>query len=133
MDLAAAAADGISFFTHKATESTNVTHGSFGTAVARARDAGIPFVGAYFVPRTPGNGGAGSIAAQVDFFLSYVDGHAGWWRDFDGWFFQVDLEHWGYDNVAPAYGVLGAEGVRHLTGRAALLYAPAWSYGNSIG
>lgn len=110
MEIATAAADGIVFFTHKASEGTSYRDPYFGEALARAKAAGIPFLGAYHVVRTPGNGSlltrpAGSIPEQVDYHLDYVDAKAPWWRDFRGWIWQCDLEKWSedgvrYDNVA---------------------------------
>ncbi len=133
MDLVAARAAGIDFFTHKATEGTRTRHKRFGEALRRARDAGIPVLGAYGIPRTPGNGGHGSDSAQVDYFLSYVDQQAPWWRDWPHWFWQVDLEHWEYDKVAPAHGLAWCDMLTRRTGRRVVLYAPKWAYGNSIG
>jgi hypothetical protein len=43
------------------------------------------------------------------------------------------LEHWSYDQVAPARGVEWCRLLRERTGRAVLLYAPKWAYGNTIG
>ncbi len=133
VDLAAARAAGVDFFTHKATEGTRVTHKRFGEALRRARDAGVPVLGAYGVPRTPGNGSHGSDAAQVDYFLSYVDREVPWWRTWPRWMWQVDLEHWPYDKVAPSHGLAWCERLAALTQRRVVLYAPQWAYGNSIG
>jgi hypothetical protein len=132
MDLKAAKADGISFFTYKATESTNIRHAHFGEALTRARDAGVPFLGAYAVPRTPGNGGAGTIQQQVAFFVDYIKQAAPWLLTHPGGFLQTDLEHWGYDNVAPSYGCQFNELAEKATGLQSILYAPKWAYENSI-
>src|SRR6266704_897411 len=126
MDLAAARADGISFFTHKATEATDTKHIHYREAMYRAQNAGIPFLGAYHVVRT------GDINAQVDYFLAYVNTQTPWWKTFPGWFFQADLEKWPYDAVAPALGVAFAAEVERRTSKRCLLYAPQWAYGNSI-
>jgi hypothetical protein len=138
MDLVATKNDGITFLTHKATEGTSVIHAHYGTVLGRARAAGVEFLGAYGVPRTPGNGGAGTITAQVAYFMAHVNSATPWWRDVPGFFFQCDLEHWSnskgvYDAVAPSYGVQWCDLVRQATGRTVVLYAPAWAYGNSIG
>ncbi|MGC9668944.1 GH25 family lysozyme [Planosporangium sp. 12N6] len=132
MDLTAAARDGISFFTHKATEGTQIRHAHYGDALNRAAAAGIPLVGAYIVVRTPGNNGHGSIQAQVNYFVSYLDAQTPWWRGRREFFVQVDLEHWGYDDVAPQYGVQACGLLRSATGKWVVLYAPRWAYGNSI-
>lgn len=137
MDYAAAYRDGIRMATHKATEGSTVRHAHYGEAMARARTAGIPYLGAYAVVRTPGNGGAGPVAAQVDHLLAYADGATPWWSSHPGWFWQVDLERWSengtvYDAVAPGYGAQMADLLRSRTGRPVLLYAPRWAYGDTI-
>ena len=137
VSLAAAYADGIRMFTHKATEGTRVRHTQFGEAMSRARAVSMPYVGAYIVPRTPGNGGHGTVAAQVKYFLDYVSASAPWWREYPGWFWQVDLEHWSnsggvYDAVSPAVGLETCNRLED-TGWPVVLYAPEWAYGDSIG
>jgi hypothetical protein len=133
VDVAAMVRDGIVFLTHKATEGTKVTHAYYGQTLNQARINGIPFLGAYFVPRTPGNNGHGSIQAQVDFLLAYLDQQTPWWRTRSEFFLQVDLEHWGYDDVAPQYGVQACDLLRSQTGKWVAHYAPRWAYGDSIG
>ena len=128
MDLVSAKAAGVSFFTYKATEGTSTKHIHYGEALKRARDAGIEFLGAYIVPRTPGP----SVSAQVDYFLSYVDAQTPWWRQWPGWFFQVDTEHWSYDAVSPDTGEQVCQALRDRTGRWVIHYAPKWAYGNTI-
>jgi GH25 family lysozyme M1 (1,4-beta-N-acetylmuramidase) len=142
MDLAAAARDGIVFFTHKATEGTSFPDSHYGEALTRAKAAGIPFLGAYHVVRTPGNAQhltkpAGSISAQVDYFLDHVDASTPWWREFRGWFWQCDLESWSdkhgtYDNVAAELGIQWSDLVRERTGRTVLLYASKGMYGDRL-
>jgi GH25 family lysozyme M1 (1,4-beta-N-acetylmuramidase) len=127
MDLAAARADGIDFFTHKATESTNTQHIHYGEVMNRARAAGVPFLGAYHVVRT------GDIMAQVTYFLAYVNAQTPWWSSFPGWFFQGDLEKWSYDAVAASMGPAFCAEVERRTGKRCVLYAPKWAYGDSIG
>lgn len=132
MDVAAMARDGIAFMTHKATEGTRTVHTRYGEALNRARAAGIKAMGAYVVPRTPGNNGHGTVAAQVDYFLSYLDKQTPWWRDASNFFLQVDLEKWPYDAVAPTIGVQMADLLAAKTGKRVILYAPQWAYGNAI-
>jgi hypothetical protein len=127
MDLAAARADGISFFTHKATEANNTQHTHYGDGMNRARAAGIPFLGPYHVVRTL------DVNAQVDYHLAYVNTQTPWWTTHPGWFFQADLEKWSYDAVAPTLGVQFAAEIERRTGRRCILYAPQWAYGDSIG
>jgi hypothetical protein len=132
MDLAAAVRDGITFFTHKATEGTKTRHVRYGEALNRARTAGMAFMGAYMIPRTPGNNGHGSVPAQVNYFLSYLDAQTPWWRTQQEFFIQVDTEHWGYDDVAPQYGAQVCALLRGQTGKWVVHYAPRWAYGDTI-
>lgn len=127
MDMVAAHQAGINFFTHKASEGTSVRHSRFGEAMQRARSAGIPILGAYHVVRSPPN-----AAAEVDYFLSYVNSAAPWWRDFPNWFWQVDLEKWPYDAVPPAEGEQFADIIQQRTGRMAIIYASKGQYGNEL-
>lgn len=127
MDIAAAHRAGIDFFTYKATESTNVKHKHYGEAMNRARNAGIPFLGAYHVVRSNT-----SADAQVDYLLNYVNGATPWWRDFSGWFFQVDLEKWSYDSVAAGKGEEFADILEQRSGRKAVIYASKGQYGDAL-
>jgi hypothetical protein len=133
MDLGAAVRDGITFFSHKATEGTRTQHVHYREALERARSAGMPFVGAYIVVRTPGHNGHGSVQQQVNYFLTYLDTQTPWWRNLPEFFIQVDLEHWGYDDVAPQYGVQACDLLRAQTGKWVAHYAPRWAYGDTIG
>jgi hypothetical protein len=128
MDLASARSAGIDFFTHKATEGVSTKHTHYGEALSRARSAGVPFVGAYHVVRS-----GPSIAAQVDYLLAYVNTATPWWRDHPGWFFQCDLEKWPYDAVPAQRGADFCVALAQRTGKAVLLYAPRWAYGDAIG
>ncbi|MGH8430858.1 MAG: GH25 family lysozyme [Solimonas sp.] len=127
MDIAAAARDGIQFLTHKATEATWTRHVHFGEAMRRARDAGIPILGAYHVVRSPAN-----AAAEVDYCLAYVDAQTPWWRDWPHWFWQVDLEKWPYDSVAASEGEQFADIIEARTGRKAVIYASRGQYGEQL-
>lgn len=127
MDLGAAARDGIVFFTHKATEATGTQHVHYGEAMRRARDAGIPVLGAYHVVRSPAN-----AAREVDYCLSYVDSQTPWWRDWPSWFWQIDLEKWPYDAVAASEGEQFADIIEARTGRKAVIYASRGQYGNEL-
>lgn len=127
MDLNAARRDGIDFFTHKATESTNVKHKHYADAMNRARNAGIPFLGAYHVVRS-----SADLTAQVNYLLAYVNAATPWWKDFDGWFFQVDLEKWTYDDVDAGKGEVFADILEQRSGRKAVIYASKGQYGNAL-
>lgn len=131
--LAAAAREGVRFFTHKITEGTRTVHYHAGEMVRAAQAAGIRLVGVYVVVRTPGNNGHGALAAQVDFALAELDRQLPEWRTIPGFFFQVDVEPWSYDKVRAEAGVELGRLLRQRTGRGVLLYAPRWAYGDTIG
>ncbi|NUT33916.1 MAG: hypothetical protein HOV79_12670 [Hamadaea sp.] len=130
----AASGEGIAFFTHKATEHSpkslfRARH--FGEKLQAARDAGIPFLGAYAVVRTgipeaeQAATAVGHVREHAPFLLEAPSG-------FRGFFWQVDLEHWDYDKVDAALGENMAVELERLTGHRAVLYAPRWAYGDGL-
>lgn len=126
--LRGARAEGIAGFTHKIAEGLNDTEGTHDdTALAAARDAGIEFIGGYLVPRSNA-----SVTAQVDYWLRLADAGEPWWRNFPGWFWQVDLERWSYDNVPASVGIAAAQQLRARTGRWVILYASHGQYGDQL-
>jgi hypothetical protein len=121
--IAAGAREGITFFTHKATEQTPKTvfeHRHFGEKVHAARDAGMPFIGAYVVARTG--------VPETDQAAFLLDPPTGVHR----FFWQVDLEHWEHDKVEAIVGERLAEALELATGHRAVIYAPRWAYGDGI-
>jgi GH25 family lysozyme M1 (1,4-beta-N-acetylmuramidase) len=126
MDLNAAKADGITGFSHKATEGTSVQHTHTGEALSRALNAGMEFIGAYHVVRSV------DVSAQVNYFLSYLDQVASWWRAFPGFFLQVDLELWPYDQVSAATGMAFASALVAAQPKRVITYASRGQYGNSL-
>lgn len=131
MDLNAAVADGITYFTHKATEGGNYRDPYVGEAMRRARASGLKWYGTYFVPRS--NTGI-SMAGQVDHYLKWLDSEVSGWRT-DPRFrvHQVDTEHWGIDKVPASYGVEACALLAKFGGGKQIVhYAPQWSYGNGI-
>jgi GH25 family lysozyme M1 (1,4-beta-N-acetylmuramidase) len=126
MNLDAARRDGITWFTHKATEGTGTRHKHLAEALNRARSAGIEFVGAYHVVRT------GDIAGQVAYMLAYLDLAVPWWREFPGFFLQVDLEKWPYDQVSAATGKAFAAALVKAQPRKVLTYASRGMYGDQL-
>lgn len=120
--------EGIRFFTHKISEGIHVTHVHCGDKLRAAVNAGIPFVGAYVVVRTP----APSVSAQVDYAISELTKQWSGWKSFAGFFWQVDLERWEYDSVAPKHGVEMCRLLESRTGKGVILYAPKWAYGDNI-
>ena len=127
MNLDAAHRAGIEFFTYKATEGVTVKHAHYGECLNRARAAGIEFLGAYIVPRS-----APTVAAQVSYFLDYVNSATPWWTSYPGFFFQVDTEQWKYDSVSARRGADVCAELRRRTNRRVVHYAPSWAYGNTI-
>lgn len=126
--LARAYAEGNRFFTHKIGEGLTDTEGTMDdTALAAARDAGFPFVGGYLIPRSNA-----TPAAQVARWVQLADAGEPWWRTFPGWFWQVDLERWPYDNVPASVGIDCAKRLRDVTGRAVILYASRGQYGDQF-
>lgn len=127
-----AAIDGIYFFTHKITEGTTTTHKNAGRFLKNAKaKGGGKATGFYVVTRTPGNGGNGSIADQVAYAIAAADKQHWEWHTDPKFFWQVDLEHWGYDDVAPIHAIAMANALS-LTGKKVVIYAPKWAYENTI-
>ena len=127
MDLAAAKADGLTWFTHKATEATNTKHIHLADALDRARAAGFEFLGAYHVVRS-----SPSVNEQMAYFLRYLDQAVPWWRAFPGFMLQVDLELWSYDQVSAATGIAFANALQAAQPKRVLTYASRGMYGNSL-
>lgn len=132
--IAAGAAEGIRFFTHKATEETasaTFKHVHFGAQMSAARAAGIPFLGAYVVTRS-----GLPAATQAATAVAYVKESAPWLLlapvGFRRFFWQVDTEIWPYDHVSPIAGALLAEELTAQTGITAVHYASRGMYANTI-
>lgn len=86
---------GLTFFTHKATEGTSITHDRYAARLNAARAAGVPVLGSYHVLRS-----TSPLAAQLTYWVNYLDGHTPWWRSFPYWIMQIDAEKWPYDAVS---------------------------------
>ena len=71
---------GLTFFTHKASEGTTNPDAKYGAHMAAAKAAGVPVLGSYHVLRTPGSGGAGSLAQQLAYWVARQDALTPWWR-----------------------------------------------------
>lgn len=122
---------GLSFVTHKATEADEGDrwfHENFDEVMTRARDQGVPFLGAYVVPRSgpPGPGEEAQIA------IDFVRSHTPWLLDHPGFFWQVDLEHWPYDAVEAGEGDALADELHARTGKPVVIYASHGQYGDSV-
>ena len=123
-----AVAEGIAFATAKVGEGGTYDDPADGGNLAAFRDAGVPLIGGYYVPRTPGD----PVADQVAHCIALADRDEPWWRTFPGWFWQVDLETWGYDNVAASTGIAFGTLLATRTGRVAIMYASHGEYGNRL-
>lgn len=121
-----AKAEGIVFATHKIGEGAGGDDAEDGPALAAFRDAGIEFLGGYHVVRT------GDVVGQVDALLRLADRDVPWWREFPGWFWQVDLEKWPYDHVPAALGIAFGRELRERTCRLVVMYASRGQYGNEL-
>lgn len=122
---------GLSFVTHKATEADDgeiYYHNQFGPVMRTARDQGVPFLGAYVVPRSgdPGPGEEAQIA------IDFVRQEAPWLFDHPGFFWQVDLENWPYDAVSAGEGDALADELQARTGKPVVIYASKGQYGESV-
>ncbi len=124
--LKTAHAQGIVALTHKVGEGTGGDDPLDGPVLANARDAGIPLLGGYHVVRS------GPVGPQVDALIALADRDEPWWRTFPGWFWQVDLEKWPYDQVPAATGIAFAEELRRRTGKVVALYASHGQYGDQL-
>lgn len=121
-------AAGISFITHKSTEmgeSQEFVHTKIGSMLNAAKDAGIPFIGAYVVPRS-----TASAEAQVAAHIRVLDQYVPWWRTFPGFFHQVDLEVWPYDDVPTSVANAIFSLLRTQTKQPVVMYASKGQYGN---
>ena len=135
MDLESARAEGISFFTHKATEGGDWTDPYYREGLERARRAGIPVLGCYhYLWPDPPN----SIEAQIDFWMSYVEAETPWWKEVP-WIWQIDAEQQGLPRAPTRHEITRA--VITLKKRMAstgttgyvIVYAPRWLYGDELG
>lgn len=126
-----AMSEGIAFVTAKVGEAGKYDDPADAGTLTAARDAGIRVLGGYYVPRTPSMVGV-SIAAQVEHCLALADAQLPWWRTFDGWFWQTDLERWPYDPVSAADGIEFGERIEAASARRSVLYASKGQYGNQL-
>lgn len=129
MDIAAAIRDGIAFATHKVGEGSSYADPRFAAWYTRARSAGVPLLGGYYVLH-PGN-----AMAQADRFLSLLDSKASGWRN-AAFILQVDAEKFEYMSRAPNRAECRAFCDRLVSRTSGnyrpLLYAPKWVYGNNL-
>ncbi|MFY1625320.1 hypothetical protein ACN268_19275 [Micromonospora sp. WMMD735] len=124
----AARVAGIDFMTYKGTEQSRAGtfHSQYyGVMLTAAKEAGIPFLGMYVVVHSEV-----AVADQVDTAVTYADRHTPWWRSYDRFFWQIDLERWPTDDVPSTVGVDAARELQERTGRVAVMYASRGQYGS---
>jgi hypothetical protein len=133
MNLVDAQRDGISFFTHKATEGTTWKAVHYQDGLERARDAGIPVLGAYHFLWPD------DIEAQVTAWMDVVDAETPWWRDAP-WIWQVDAEKPNAytripnpDEVSRAVAAVRQRMAQQDARGYVVVYAPRWAYGDTLG
>jgi hypothetical protein len=118
-------ADGIVGLSHKVSEGLGGLDDEADECFTYSRQAGFEFIGGYGVVRT------GDGAAQARVMIARCDVIAPWWRSFPGWFWQVDLERWDYDNVSAQDGREYADELAK-TGKRVVVYASKGQYGDSL-
>jgi GH25 family lysozyme M1 (1,4-beta-N-acetylmuramidase) len=126
MDLVAAKAAGISFMTHKIGEGTSYTDAKFATFYKRAKAAGIPLIGAYYVNHN------GKQNPQADRFLDLLDAQAPGWRD-GPFLLQIDAERWA-DGTPTATEVeaFAHRLLANVPTHTPFIYGPKWVYGDML-
>lgn len=118
-----ARAEGIVAFTHKISEGVSYVDPLGIQNLTNARDAGFELIGGYHVVRSSDVGG------QVD---NAMRSAPPWWRDFPGWFGQIDLELWDYDKVPAATGIDFGHAWRDAMARTVVMYASRGQYGDQL-
>lgn len=118
-------ADGIVGLSHKVSEGTGGLDDEADECFNCSKAAGFEFIGGYGVVRT------GDGAAQARVMVARCDVIAPWWRSYPGWFWQVDLERWDYDNVSAQDGREYADELAR-TGKRVVVYASRTQYGDSL-
>ena len=98
-----------------------------GEALNAARDSGVPFLGAYVVPRS---GVSAAEAGQNH--IAFLDLLIPWWRSHPGFMHQVDLEYWSYDQVSGWVGNALFDWLKvNGGGKPVVLYGSKGHYGSN--
>lgn len=127
-DLQRAFKSGVQFFTHKLGEGLGGEDATQGTALAAARDAGFTVLGGYWFCH-----GEDSPVAEADACLAMATKNEPWWKDFPGWFWQIDAEtESGHTKPTRAWIDSFAARLRATTKKAVITYASAGQYGNTL-
>jgi GH25 family lysozyme M1 (1,4-beta-N-acetylmuramidase) len=132
MNLVAAQRDGISFFTHKATEGGDWRAVHYQEALDRARGAGIPVLGAYHF-LWPDN-----VETQVNFWMDYVEEKTPWWKEVP-WIWQIDAEESDSmprepnpDEIRQTVELVKQRMAKYGHKGYVVAYAPKWLYGDTL-
>lgn len=125
--LTKAKSEGIEGFTHKLGEGMANVDETAATALAAARDAGIPVIGGYWFIH-----GNGDPVAEAKRCIAVADQHEPWWRTFPGWFWQTDAETSTTGLPSPAYVKTFSDTLAQLSGRRVIVYASKGMYGNRL-
>lgn len=128
--LVKAKAEGIQGFTHKLGE--GITHGdddsTQATALAAARDAGIPAIGGYWFGHNDDD-----PIVTAGLCVQVADQYERWWRTFPGWFWQADCEtETGEGKPSREWIEKFCDQLVTLTGRKVIVYASHGEYGDSL-
>jgi hypothetical protein len=121
-----AMSEGVVAFTHRLTRQFGALDTYAAQNLSNARTAGLTLLGAYAVTYTSGGD------AQDELTVRYADQQVPWWRQFGGWFWQVDLERWSNDSVPASVGIAEAQQLHAGTGRQVALYASHSQYGDQL-
>lgn len=121
-----ARSEGIQFMTHKIGEGTGGRDELAREALSSFMAAGVEVIGGYHVVRS------GPVSPQVDAFIRMTTDAFPDWRSHPGWFWQVDLERWPYDNVSARTGLEFADLLADRVGQMVVLYASRGQYGDEL-
>jgi GH25 family lysozyme M1 (1,4-beta-N-acetylmuramidase) len=125
--LAKAHGQGIVGFTHKLGEGVGNPDPTAATALAAARDVGIPVIGGYWF-----NHGTNRPGDEVAAFIAEANRHEPWWKEFPGWFWQADLERSPTGLPSPAWAKEFCDRLRDQTGKTVIAYASHGMYGDTL-
>jgi GH25 family lysozyme M1 (1,4-beta-N-acetylmuramidase) len=119
---------GVIAVTHKIGEGLANDDPLDGPVLTRARAAGIPVLGGYFIPHQGIN-----PVAEARRCVALADRDEPWWRTFPYWFWQCDAERWsGNDRVTRAEIRAFCDELVRLTGRRVIVYASRGQYGDDL-
>lgn len=125
--LVKAAAEGIAFFTHKLGEAMGDVDPTAATALAAAHDAGIRVIGGYWFGH-----GVDDPATEARRCVAVADLYEPWWRTFDGWFWQADLESSPVGLPSPVWAKTFCDTLAADTGRTVIVYGSHGQYGDRL-